>query len=219
MARQQVHIGGRIITTLILIFPLICVVSLPTDCPDSRSYIVSSSFALSFCNNWPQVSPLPSLGTLGRMWPSLLNPGALTTEAVPSGRVHQVIKEEIAGQVVHPPGEENDNPLWYSGLGNPMGRRAWRAQSMGLQRVVYDLMTEQQDVLPDVIFPIRLCWFLAKVKVKSLSHVWLFATPWTVAHHTPLSMGFSRQEYWSGLPFPSLEDLPDRGIKLRSPTL
>ena len=40
-----------------------------------------------------------------------------------------------------------------------------------------------------------------KVKVKSLSHIWLFATPWTVAHQAPLSMGFSRQEYWSGLPF------------------
>ena len=39
--------------------------------------------------------------------------------------------------------------------------------------------------------------------VKSLSRVWLFATPWTVAHQAPLSMGFSRQEYWSGLPFPS----------------
>ena len=39
-----------------------------------------------------------------------------------------------------------------------------------------------------------------KVKVKSLSHVWLLATPWTVAYQTPPSMGFSRQEYWSGLP-------------------
>ena len=42
-----------------------------------------------------------------------------------------------------------------------------------------------------------------KVKVKSLSHVWLFTTPWTAAHQAPLSMGFSRQEYWSGLPLPS----------------
>ena len=39
-----------------------------------------------------------------------------------------------------------------------------------------------------------------KVKVKSLSRVWLLATPWTVAHQAPLSMGFSRQEYWSGVP-------------------
>ena len=42
-----------------------------------------------------------------------------------------------------------------------------------------------------------------KVKVKSLSRVWLLATPWTSAHQAPLSMGFSRQEYWSGLPLPS----------------
>ena len=45
------------------------------------------------------------------------------------------------------------------------------------------------------------------------------ATPWTVAYQAPLSMGFSRQEYWSGLPFPSLGDLPDPGIKPGSPAL
>ena len=55
--------------------------------------------------------------------------------------------------------------------------------------------------------------------VKSLSRVWLCATPWTVAYYAPPSMGFSRQEYWSGLPFPSPEDLPDPGIKPRSPAL
>ena len=56
-----------------------------------------------------------------------------------------------------------------------------------------------------------------KVKVKSLSRVQLFVTPWTVAHQAPSSMGFSRQEYWSGLPFPSPGDLPDPGIKPGSP--
>ena len=55
-----------------------------------------------------------------------------------------------------------------------------------------------------------------KVKVKLLSRVWLFATPWTVAHQLPPSMGFSRQEYWSGLPFPSPGDLPNPGIEPRS---
>ena len=59
----------------------------------------------------------------------------------------------------------------------------------------------------------------AKVKVKSLSRVQLFVTPWTVAYQDPLSMGFSRQEYWSGLPFPSPGDLPDPGIEPRSPSL
>ena len=58
-----------------------------------------------------------------------------------------------------------------------------------------------------------------KVKVKSLSRVRLFATLWTVAYQAPLSMGFSRQEYRSGLLFPSPGDLPDPGIKPRSPAL
>ena len=58
-----------------------------------------------------------------------------------------------------------------------------------------------------------------KVKVKSLSRVRLFATPWTVVYQAPLSMGFSRQECWSGLPFPSPGDLPDPGIEPGSPTL
>ena len=46
-----------------------------------------------------------------------------------------------------------------------------------------------------------------------------FVTPWTVVHQGPLSMGFPRQKYWSGLPFPSLEDLPNTGVKLASPAL
>ena len=50
-----------------------------------------------------------------------------------------------------------------------------------------------------------------------LSHVQLTETPWTVARQAPLSMGFSKQEYWSGLPFPSPGDLPNPGIKPRSP--
>ena len=58
-----------------------------------------------------------------------------------------------------------------------------------------------------------------KVKVKSLSRVRLFATPWTVAYQASPSMGFSRQEYWSGLPFPSPGDLPDPGIEPGSPAL
>ena len=52
--------------------------------------------------------------------------------------------------------------------------------------------------------------------LSDFSRVQLFATPWTLAHQGPLSMGFSRQEHWNGLPFPSLGDLPDPGIKPRS---
>ena len=56
-------------------------------------------------------------------------------------------------------------------------------------------------------------------RFKPLSHVRLLGTTWTVAHQAPLSIGFFRQELWSGLPFPSPGDLPDPGIKLASPVL
>ena len=62
-----------------------------------------------------------------------------------------------------------------------------------------------------------------KVMFKScrcvLSRVWPFVTPWSVAHQAPLSIGFPRQEYWSGLSFPSPGDLPDLGIEPTSPVL
>ena len=51
------------------------------------------------------------------------------------------------------------------------------------------------------------------VCAQLLSGVWLFTTPWTVAHQAPLSMGFPRQEYWSGLPCPPPGNLPNPGIK------
>ena len=59
----------------------------------------------------------------------------------------------------------------------------------------------------------------SEMEVKSLSHVRLFVTPWTVAHQAPPSMEFSRQEYWSGLPLPSPGDLPNPGIEPGSPAL
>ena len=55
-------------------------------------------------------------------------------------------------------------------------------------------------------------------EVKLLSPVWLSAIPWTVAHQAPPCMEFSRQEYWSRLPFPFPEELPDPGIEPGSPT-
>ena len=64
---------------------------------------------------------------------------------------------------------------------------------------------------------ICLMFMWSEVEKWSLNHVWLFATPWTVAYHTPLSMGFSRQEYWSGVPLPSPGDLPNPGIETQSP--
>ena len=63
--------------------------------------------------------------------------------------------------------------------------------------------------------PISMKWS----EVKSLSHVWLFVTPWTEAYQAPQSVEFFRQEYWSGLPFPSPGDLPNPGIEPGSPAL
>ena len=56
-----------------------------------------------------------------------------------------------------------------------------------------------------------MCWLF--------SHVRFFVIPWTVARQPPLSMGYFRQEYWNGLPFPSPRDLPNPGIEPRSPAL
>ena len=58
-----------------------------------------------------------------------------------------------------------------------------------------------------------------EVKVKSLSRVRLLVTPWTAAHQVPLFMEIPRQKYWSGLPFPSPGNVPNPGIKPRSPEL
>ena len=85
--------------------------------------------------------------------------------------------------------------------------RALRARFMGSQRVGHDWAT-------DLI--------LSDLNACVLSYVWAFATPRTVAHQAPLFMGFSWQEYWSGLPFPTPGDLPDPGIEtasLSSPAL
>ena len=57
------------------------------------------------------------------------------------------------------------------------------------------------------------------VCVKSLNHVWFFATPWIAARQTPLSLGFSRQGYWNRFPFPTPGDLPKPGIKTASPEM
>ena len=71
------------------------------------------------------------------------------------------------------------------------------------------MMTEQELAAPVGLV------FVASVKFKSNSSV----TLWTVALQAPLSVGFPRQEYWSGLPFPSPGDVPDPGINLRTPAL
>ena len=67
---------------------------------------------------------------------------------------------------------------------------------------------------PNLVWPF---WGYCVVCVQSLSRVWLLAAPWNVAHRVPLSVGFSRQEHWSGVPFPPPGHLPNPGIEPESP--
>ena len=84
-----------------------------------------------------------------------------------------------------------------------------------LQLLDYDYLLE--GILSGNIFILSLFPYCAVL--SCFSRVQLFATPWTIACQVPLSMGFSRQEYWSVLPFPSPGDLPNPGVKSVSLTL
>ena len=141
------------------------------------------------------------------------------------------------------PGGGHGNPLQYSCLENPrqgsLARLPWTEepgglQSMGSQRVGHGWSIWTQDSTDQLKWAKDLNGQLSKenaqmankhtkrystLLVKSLSHIRLFATSWTVAYQAPLSMGFSRQEYWSGLSLPSPGDLPDPGIEPGSPAL
>ena len=77
----------------------------------------------------------------------------------------------------------------------------------------YSLCSEPNPIVLNYLLPIHLS------SVQSLSRVRLFEIPWTVVCQAPLSMEFSSEEYWSGLPSPSPGDLPDPGLKPKSPAL
>ena len=84
----------------------------------------------------------------------------------------------------------------------------------GLGKIIWSnniLTVKGQDITLSRRQDVQLCWWLCKNSRRSTvySPSPLFVTPWTVAHQAPPSTGFSRQEYWSGLPFPSPGDLPD----------
>ena len=115
----------------------------------------------------------------------------------PGSSVHGILQAGIWSALpFSPPGD----------LSNPKIEPAW-VYCIG-RKILYHCATGK---------PISSIHVWSEVKwseVKSLSHVRLFVTPWTVAYQAPLSLGFFRQEYWNGLPFPSPGDLPAPGIKL-----
>ena len=84
------------------------------------------------------------------------------------------------------------------------------------QFTIVNIIQDQSKVVTDNFIRFSILFLEAATAAESFSHVQLFATPWTTAHQAILSMGFPRQEYWSGLPFPSPEDLPNLGIETAS---
>ena len=95
---------------------------------------------------------------------------------------------------------------------------AWGGQRTGVSASASFLPKNTQGWSP-LEWTGWISWVTAKTAATSwpsLCHIRFFARPWTVAHQAPLSMEFSRQEYWSGLPFPSLRDLPNPGTEPRS---
>ena len=105
--------------------------------------------------------------------------------------------------------EGDGNPFQYSCLESSTVR--------GAQRATVHKVTVRHNKL--LIRTIKAGKASFVVVVQLLSWAQLFVTPQTVAHQAPLSLEFSREEYWSGSPFPSLGDLPDPGIEPRSPAL
>ena len=109
-----------------------------------------------------------------------------------------------------------------------LDRILWDGAGRFINRSVFLLTNplETRSSLADQVLLLNMVFYSShgrdaeeRKKVKSLSRVQLFEIPWTVAYQAPPSMGFSRREYWRGLPFPSLGDLPDPGIEAGSPAL
>ena len=93
-------------------------------------------------------------------------------------------------------------------------KRIKLAPSLTLYKKIKSEQIRDFSVRPEMMK--LLCACVCMCVLSHVSHVWLFATLWTVAHETPLSMGFSRQKYWSRLPYLLPGDLPDLGIELTS---
>ena len=102
-------------------------------------------------------------------------------------------------------------------------KKNWRTfgpkEEVKLSPFMDDMMVYKENSFEYTKKLLELLKKVKKMKVKTLSRVWVFVTPWIIAHQAPPSMGFSRQGYQSGLPFPSLGDVPEPGFKPRTPAL
>ena len=127
------------------------------------------------------------------------------------------------------PGGGNGDPLQHSCLKNPMNRGDWRAMvhwvaKSGTQPKRLSAHTREVRLWQKLS---EFCFTDQKRRVEDFLHVYAcmrvclivscLATRWTIAHQAPMSVGFSRQDYWGGLPFPSPGDLPHPGIEPASP--
>ena len=147
-------------------------------------------------------SPLPSSSSC---WCSLAC-GHITSDSVP-----EVISPFfLLVGYLRVPFSSKDTCEWIKGP--PAGRKVISSsQELPLMQLrVLQGNTNNKQLLSKL---------LSNLLFSRFSHIQLIATPWTVAHQAPLSMTFSRQEYWGGLPFPPPGDLPDPGLKLVSPGL
>jgi len=98
---------------------------------------------------------------------------------------------------------KNRTDWWVSGVG--LGWKKWMKEVKGYKLPVR-VWINSADVMYSLLIIVNNACVCAKsllLLLSHFSHVWLCATPWTAAHQAPLSLGFSRQEHWSGLPFPS----------------
>ena len=119
------------------------------------------------------------------------------------------------------PGGGNDNSLSYSCLKNPIDRGSWWATVHGVTKSQNEYTQHSYTKINLTVTMLNDPESCACV-LSRLSPVQLFQTLWTVAHQAPLSTGFSRQEYWNGLPFLPPGDLPNPGVEpesLMSPAL
>ena len=103
---------------------------------------------------------------------------------------------------------------WKGGKIVTLYKEAWQIQPQQIQRLTLLVMSH---VKQQCDMGAKAC-IVRCVHAQSFSHVQFLATLWMAAHLAPLSMGFSSQEYWNGLPFPLPRNLPDPGIKPTSPT-